>query len=181
MIFHRYTEPARRAIFFAREFALLDENAEITPIHLLRGLICEGHRRRDSIFRFEEKLPKELVEDSHFVCQSIHRLDIPLENPCKRILAYAVEESDRLRHYWIGDEHLLLGILREGGEAADLLQSAGLHLNSCRSQLRGAPRRNFGPVPAWPRIQMRLNSPVHPKFLLALVGVCLFLLWWLAR
>jgi ATP-dependent Clp protease ATP-binding subunit ClpC len=64
---------------------------------------------------------------------------LPLSNECKRILAYAAEEAERLNHRHIGTEHLLLGILREEKcVAAEILQERGLRLSSIREELSRA-------------------------------------------
>ena len=63
-------------------------------------------------------------------------IDLPLSDECKRILAYAAEEAERLNHRHIGTEHLLLGILREEKcLAAKILQERGLRLNTIREEL----------------------------------------------
>jgi ATP-dependent Clp protease ATP-binding subunit ClpA len=63
-------------------------------------------------------------------------IDFPLSNECKRILAYAADEAERLKHRHIGTEHLLLGILREGKcVAAEILHERGLRLNAIREEL----------------------------------------------
>src|SRR5262249_14258945 len=63
-------------------------------------------------------------------------IDLPLTSECKRILAYAAEEADGLRHRHIGTEHLLLGILREEQSmAAEILTGRGLRLNAMREEL----------------------------------------------
>jgi hypothetical protein len=66
--------------------------------------------------------------------------DLPLSNECKRILAYAVEEAERLNDRRIGTEHLLLGILRqERCAAAQILYERGLRLNPIREELAHNP------------------------------------------
>jgi ATP-dependent Clp protease ATP-binding subunit ClpC len=63
-------------------------------------------------------------------------IDLPLSNECKRILAFAAEEAERLNHRHIGTEHLLLGILREEKcVAAEILHERGLRLNAIREEL----------------------------------------------
>jgi ATP-dependent Clp protease ATP-binding subunit ClpA len=63
-------------------------------------------------------------------------IDLPLTSECKRILAYAAEEAEALRHRHIGTEHLLLGILREEHSmAAEILTELGLRLDAVREQL----------------------------------------------
>jgi ATP-dependent Clp protease ATP-binding subunit ClpC len=63
-------------------------------------------------------------------------VDLPLSNECKRVLAYAAEEAERLSHKHIGTEHLLLGLLREEKcFAAEILQERGLKLAQIRDEL----------------------------------------------
>jgi ATP-dependent Clp protease ATP-binding subunit ClpC len=63
-------------------------------------------------------------------------VDLPLSNECKRVLAYAAEEAERLSHRHIGTEHLLLGLLREEKSfAAELLQGSGLRLQMAREKI----------------------------------------------
>src|SRR6202022_809261 len=65
-------------------------------------------------------------------------VDLPLSNECKRVLAYAAEEAERLSHKHIGTEHLLLGLLREEKcFAAEILQERGLELPAVREEGRG--------------------------------------------
>src|SRR5262249_44262123 len=75
-------------------------------------------------------------------------IDLPLSNACKRILAYAAEEAERLNHRHIGPEHLLLGILREEKcVAAEVLQQFGLRLNVIREELARFPMPPDTPMP----------------------------------
>jgi hypothetical protein len=65
--------------------------------------------------------------------------DLPLTDDCKRILAFAAEEAERLAHRHIGTEHLLLGILREEKcVAAEILTGHGLRLETVREELSKA-------------------------------------------
>src|SRR5262249_34522120 len=63
-------------------------------------------------------------------------IDLPLSKECKRILAYAAEEAERLQHRHIGTEHLFLGILRERNSgAAQILNGHGAQLEAIREEL----------------------------------------------
>jgi len=63
-------------------------------------------------------------------------VDLPLSQECKRVLAYAAEEAERLAHKHIGTEHLLLGLLREDKSfAAEILHERGLRLSTLREEL----------------------------------------------
>ncbi len=79
-------------------------------------------------------------------------IDMPLSLECKRILAYAAEEAERLRHDLIGTEHLLLGMLREENcVAAQILQERGLKPEAIRGELASLPRpvRHKPNGPSW--------------------------------
>ncbi len=63
-------------------------------------------------------------------------VDLPLSHECKRVLAFAAEEAERLSHKHIGTEHLLLGLLREEKcFAAEILHERGLRLSTIRDEL----------------------------------------------
>jgi ATP-dependent Clp protease ATP-binding subunit ClpA len=67
-------------------------------------------------------------------------VDLPLSNECKRVLAYAAEEAQRLAHKHIGTEHLFLGLMREEKcFAAQLLRECGADLNRVRKELATKP------------------------------------------
>jgi len=146
-MFERYSEKARRTIFFARFEASAFGSPFIESEHILLGLLRED---RTLSMRFitpgtsSEALRKE-IERHHPPRESIPTsVDLPLSNECKHILAYAAEESERLAHQVIGTEHLLLGILREQScLASELLQQHGLKIDEVRKEI--AEREPPGP------------------------------------
>jgi hypothetical protein len=151
-MFERYTERARRVIFFARYEASQFGSVTIEPEHLLLGVLRED---RNAVTRFlgpraAEDIRNE-IESRLAVKEKVSTsVDLPLAPACKRILAYSAEEVERLRHNHIGVEHLLLGILREEGTiAAQVLDGRGLKLNSTREELARNPLpeepSGFGP------------------------------------
>ena len=72
-------------------------------------------------------------------------VDLPLSNECKRVLAYAAEEAERLGHKYIGSEHLLLGLLREKASlAAQLLNEEGVVLERARENIGEWQRPRLG-------------------------------------
>jgi ATP-dependent Clp protease ATP-binding subunit ClpC len=136
-MFERYTETARRVIFFARYEASQFGSRHIEPHHLLLGLLREApsiapealltaYTSGELRTRLEREFPaRDKVSTS---------VDLPLDNPCKRVLAYAAEESERLNHRHIGAEHLLLGVMREeGSAAAQALHEYGITIPETRS------------------------------------------------
>ena len=139
-MFERYTEKARRVIFFARYEASQFGSPYIETEHLLLGLL-----REDKAIS-TRAIPNLDVE---FLRQEIERatlnrpkvpttVDLPLSNECKRVLAYAAEEAQSLSHDHIGTEHLLVGLLREQtGFAARLLNAREVTLEMARSIASG--------------------------------------------
>jgi ATP-dependent Clp protease ATP-binding subunit ClpC len=70
-------------------------------------------------------------------------VDLPLSHECKRVLAYAAEEAERLSHKHIGTEHLLLGLLREEKcFASEILHERGLRLARCAKTSAGQQRKD---------------------------------------
>jgi|SRR6267142_4251875 len=143
-MFERYTEKARRVVFFGRYEASRYGSREIGPEHLLLGLLRE-HRKvfeilADSggIARMEEQLRAQ--QSAGAAKQLSTQVDLPLSNAGKRMLAYAAEEAERLNDRHIGTEHMVLSLLREPGPAADLLQQCGIDLAQAREQIRGQGR-----------------------------------------
>jgi ATP-dependent Clp protease ATP-binding subunit ClpA len=143
-MFERYTERAKRVIFFARYEASQFGSMSIESHHMLLGLIREDKDLAKrffptslSITDLREKI-RATVEVHEKISTSI---DLPLSQECRRILAYANEEAQSLNHRWIGTEHILLGVLREDScVAARILTEQGMRLDSLREQLaRSAP------------------------------------------
>jgi ATP-dependent Clp protease ATP-binding subunit ClpC len=137
-MFGRYTEKAKRAIFFARyECGQLGSHS-IESEHLLLGILSENKAlylfptSHDAIASLREE-----IDQRANVGQKISTsVDHPLSAECTRILAYAAEEADRLSHQFIGSEHLLLGVLRERKcFAASLLHERGVSLDTARTQI----------------------------------------------
>jgi ATP-dependent Clp protease ATP-binding subunit ClpA len=138
-MFERYTERARRVIFFARYEASKAGSPTIEAEHLLLGLLREDgnltHRfRRDA--SAVESIRNDIEQRSKRGPKVPTSVDLPLSEECKRILAYAAEEANQLAQRFIGTEHLLLGILREEKcGAAEVLVGRGLRLDAVREEL----------------------------------------------
>src|SRR6184192_391270 len=139
-MFERYTEKARRVIFFARYEASQFGAPAIEPEHLLLGLMREDKsltarflaRAQTSL----EAIRKEIEGRAPLREKISTSVELPLAPETKRVLAYAHEESDRLQHRHIGTEHLLLGLLREERSmAAEILYERGLRLNAVREEV----------------------------------------------
>jgi ATP-dependent Clp protease ATP-binding subunit ClpC len=138
-MFERYSEPARRTIFFARYEASEFGSTTIETEHMLLGLLRAD---KDLLSRFLlapssiESIRNDIEGRTTMREKVSTATDLPLSAECKRALRHAGEEAERLRHHLIGAEHLLLGILREEKcLAAQVLQARGLQLDAVREQL----------------------------------------------
>ena len=139
-MFERYTERARRVLFFARYEASQLGSVSIETEHLLLGLIREGKGLTSRIFARShlslENIRKEIEGRTVFREKVSTSVEIPFSAETKRVLQFAAEEADRLLHNYIGTEHLLLGILREERSvAASILVEKGMRLNTVRDDI----------------------------------------------
>ena len=138
-MFERYTEKARRVIFFARYEASQFGSPYIETEHLLLGLLREDKALTNRFLRQHSSVDsiRKQIEGHTTIREKVSTsVDLPLSNECKRVLAYAAEEAERLSHKHIGTEHLLLGLLREEKcFAAEILHERGLRLSTIREEL----------------------------------------------
>ena len=128
-MFERYTEKARRAIFFARYEA--SQYARIESEHLLLGVM-----REDKVPLLKSKpFARKLNRTSRYESAFPPSVEVPFGQECKRILIHALEETERLGHKHVGTEHLLLGIRREDQcLAARMLQAHEVTVSRVREQ-----------------------------------------------
>ena len=152
-MFERYTEKARRVIFFARREASEFGSPTIESEHILLGLVQES---KDFMQRYlgdktsEAELRAEVLTYTVLRAPTPASVDIPLSEECKHILMFGAEEAERLGHRHIGTEHLMLGILRtENSVAARLSRQHDLDLERARTMVaadeqEGGPRRGIG-------------------------------------
>lgn len=147
-MFERYTEKARRVIFFARYEASQFGSPCIETEHLLLGLLRED---KALALRFlgttsSESIRKQIEAHTIVRDKIPTSVDLPLSHECKRVLAYGAEEAKRLDHEHVGTEHLLLGLLREEKcFAAAILHGHGLQCVLVRDKVASG-----GDVPAGP-------------------------------
>src|SRR6266403_723621 len=138
-VFERYTEKARRVIFFARYEASQYGSPYIETEHLLLGLMREDKALANRFLRSHgsiESIRKEIEQRITIRERISTSVEVPLSQESKRILNFATEEAERLGHKHVGTEHLLLGILREEKcFGAEILQERGLRLSTLREEL----------------------------------------------
>jgi uncharacterized protein (TIGR02246 family) len=138
-MFERFTEKARRVIFFARYEASQYGSMSIESEHLLLGLFREDHALSRK-FLGEKGGAHSLRDEIESLITRGERLstaiEIPISAECKSILSKAGEEAERLGTKHIGPEHILLGILHEHDcRAARLLHERGLTRDWLREEL----------------------------------------------
>jgi ATP-dependent Clp protease ATP-binding subunit ClpC len=142
-MFERYTEKARRVIFFARYEASQFGLSYIETEHLLLGLLREDKALTNRFLRTHasvESIRKQIEAHTAVREKVATSVDLPLSNESKRVLAYAAEEAERFGHKHIGTEHLVLGLLREEKcFAAEMLRERGVRLDAVREELSKAP------------------------------------------
>jgi ATP-dependent Clp protease ATP-binding subunit ClpA len=134
-MFERYTEKARRVVFFARYEASQFGSPYIETEHILLGILREDKAISarllpvGAVDAVRKRIEDQTVKGHTFPTS----VDLPLSNECKRVLAYAAEEAERLNNKHIGSEHLLLGLLREKKSfGAQLLRDHGAELEKAR-------------------------------------------------
>jgi len=142
-MFERYTEKARRVIFFGRYEASQFGSPYIETEHLLLGLLREDKALANRFLRSHasvESIRKQIEGHTTAREKTSTSVDLPLSNESKRVLAYAGEEAERLANKHIGTEHLLLGLLREEKcFPAQILMERGLRLSEVREELGRQP------------------------------------------
>jgi ATP-dependent Clp protease ATP-binding subunit ClpC len=140
-MFERYTEQARRALFFARYEASLLGSMSIEPTHLLLGLLRDAEGVTGDVLLAAGR-PDEICDElkGHLITHAMIResVEIPFATATKRVLNAARHEADRLSHSWIGTEHLLLGILRDDSLPTHILFGRGLRLETARERIARA-------------------------------------------
>ena len=138
-MFERYSEKARRAIFFARYEAGRFGAAQIGTEHLLLGIARDNWGVLARFLSGEttpEWFASQIEAGTPLGASIPTSVDLPLSDPLKRVLNNAKEESDRLGHKHIGTEHLFLGLLHEEDcLATKMLRERGAEIEAIRTRL----------------------------------------------
>jgi hypothetical protein len=141
-MFERFTEKARRVVFFARYEASQFGSQYIETEHLLLGLLREDRSFRDRLPMGTEDLARKRIEEhTPRPMQKISTsVDLPLSEDSRRALAHAAEESEAMQHRHIDCGHLLLGLLRiETSTAAVMLREFGVGYARYRELVAAPP------------------------------------------
>ena len=135
-MFERFTDRARRVVVLAQEEARMLNHNYIGTEHILLGLIHEGEgvaaKALDSL-NINLDAVRQQVEEIIGQGQAAPTGHIPFTPRAKKVLELSLREALQLGHNYIGTEHILLGLIREGeGVAAQVLQKLGADLNRVR-------------------------------------------------
>jgi ATP-dependent Clp protease ATP-binding subunit ClpC len=138
-MFERFTDRARRVVVLAQEEARMLNHNYIGTEHILLGLIHEGEgvaaKALESLGISLEGV-RDQVEEIIGQGQTAPAGHIPFTPRAKKVLELSLREALQLGHNYIGTEHILLGLIREGeGVAAQVLQKLGADLNRVRQQV----------------------------------------------
>jgi ATP-dependent Clp protease ATP-binding subunit ClpC len=138
-VFERFTERARRVVVLAQEEAGMLNHNYIGTEHILLGLIHEGEgvaaKALESLGISLEDVRAD-VEQIIGRGESAQAGQIPFTPRAKKVLELSLRESLQLGHNYIGTEHVLLGLAREGeGVGAQVLQKRGADLESVRARV----------------------------------------------
>ncbi|UFT99468.1 ATP-dependent protease ATP-binding subunit ClpC [Radiobacillus kanasensis] len=138
MMFGRFTERAQKVLALSQEEAVRLGHNNIGTEHILLGLISEGEgiaaKALHSLGLETEKIQEEveqLIGRGQKVSQTIHYTP-----RAKKVIELSMDEARKLGHSYVGTEHILLGLIREGeGVAARVLNNLGVSLNKARQQV----------------------------------------------
>jgi excisionase family DNA binding protein len=136
--FDYFTERARKVMTLSTEEARRLQHSYIGTEHLLLGLVREGQGVAAQVLNnlgIELEMVRKQVESIIGHGDHIVTGEIGLTPRARRVIELAVDEARQLDHHYIGTEHVLLGLVREGkGIAAQVLESLGLKLEQVRSE-----------------------------------------------
>ena len=170
-MFERFTEKAIKVIMLAQEEARRLGHNFVGTEQVLLGLIGEGtgvaaktlKSMGVTIKDAREQVEKIIGRGSGFVA-----VEIPFTPRAKKVLELSWDEARQLGHNYIGTEHLLLGLIREGeGIGTKVLENLGVDLNKCRSnviKLLGETRTNQAQTAAAGNIQSKAKTPSLDEF-----------------
>ena len=170
-MFERFDESARRALFFARYAVTELGGTTIEPEHLVLGILRESP---PTILRFASpgatadaiRDPLERAGGGQRVPKNA---EIPFSAGSKEVLARTQIEADDLKNDWIRPEHILLGVMvKTSGEAARVLNTAGVRIDAVRHHMRNLPPEpKPGPLIArhWKGVTTAANAEAYTAHL----------------
>ncbi|MEN3184030.1 MAG: ATP-dependent Clp protease ATP-binding subunit [Atribacterota bacterium] len=169
-MFERYTERARKVIILAQDEAVRLKHNHIGTEHLLLGLLREREGLAAKILdSFDITLELVRSELENMVDRTEYQgsKEVAFTPRAKRVLELALDETRRMGHNYVGTEHILLGILREGeGVGAQILRRLGLDLEMVRNRLYELLNESSGSQESFPDTPSHRESrtPVLDEF-----------------
>jgi ATP-dependent Clp protease ATP-binding subunit ClpC len=161
-MFERFTERARQVLVLAQDEARTLSHNYIGTEHILLGLIDEGQGAAVAALQslgISLEAARQQVEQIIVPGREAPYGHIPFTPRAKKVLEFSLRESQQLGHEYIGTEHILLGLIREGeGVAAQVLVKLGADLSRGR-QVIGLPHGSQGNAPA----SQRDSPPSRPR------------------
>jgi hypothetical protein len=141
-VFERFTEKARRSVFFARYDASVYPTSFIEPEHLFLGILREYSElaRRLPVEEFRARISQKFPKREGVSTT----VDMPLAKGAKQAMASGAEASDRLGHRQIDCGHLVLGLIQSSSFVAQLLSERGINAAAVEEML-ATPRTAFEP------------------------------------
>jgi ATP-dependent Clp protease ATP-binding subunit ClpC len=138
--FNRFTERARKVILLAKEEAKRFNHDYIGTEHILLGLVREGEGVAAAVLANFGLSPDKIKVEVEKLVQpgpaTVISGDLPFTPKAKKVIELAMDEARSLGHNYIGTEHLLLGLIREGeGVASQVLMNMGLELEKVREEV----------------------------------------------
>src|SRR5713226_5495297 len=186
--FDKFTERARKVLQLAQEEAQRFNHNYIGTEHLLLGLVREGEGVAANVLTNLGVKLESVRKSIEFLIGRGDRTvagDVGLTPRAKKVIELSVDEARRLNHHYIGTEHLLLGLVREGeGIAAGVLESLGVSLDKVRSQViyvlnqsaaysqegQGAPHGKSSKTPVIDQLGMDLTAAARAGKLDPVIG-----------
>lgn len=148
--FSRFTQRARKVIQLAQEEAQRFQHNYIGTEHLLLGLLSEGEgigAKTLTGLGIELEKVRKAVERIIGRGDRIVYGEIGLTPRAKKVIELSIDEARHLNHHYVGTEHLLLGLIREGeGIGAGVLESFGLNLQEVRAKILQLLHENGKPM-----------------------------------
>lgn len=138
MLFGRFTERAQKVLALSQEEAIRLNHSNVGTEHILLGLVREGEgiaaKALFAIGLTPEKIQKEV---ENLIGVGKEPIQTPQYTPrAKKVIELSMDEARKLGHSYVGTEHILLGLIREGeGVAARVLSNLGVSLNKARQQV----------------------------------------------
>jgi ATP-dependent Clp protease ATP-binding subunit ClpC len=136
-VFDHFSDESKAAFNLARQCALANHTAYIDDVHILVGCCRAPESLAARVLLGCGQDPVEVVARAEtrvaqLASESSSTSQLPFTPSAKKVLELAMEEAARLDHKWIGTHHVLLGLLREEGLAAEVLARGGLNVVDAR-------------------------------------------------